>query len=218
MFNKRLKRDCSITLTAFLIISALAIYLIPGANAEDDVPWYCKLETPASGAAGSWAASSDVPTDDTEWGVKFSTHTISGDSISQSAFIENKLTILNIFATWCPSCVAELPELGRIADEYAEKGVQLIGVLQDSVNPDTGAVDTSALADGIALLENAGVRYPVLLPDAGLWNAFIVDLQFVPTTFFLDETGAVFKTLLGSYDAQRWVEEIESAIATLDAR
>ena len=42
-----------------------------------------------------------------------------------------KLLVLNFWATWCPPCVEETPSLSRFAQEYADKGVVVLGVSVD---------------------------------------------------------------------------------------
>lgn len=43
-----------------------------------------------------------------------------------------KLLVLNFWATWCPPCIEETPSLSRFAEEYAAKGVTVLGISVDS--------------------------------------------------------------------------------------
>ncbi|MDR1600539.1 MAG: TlpA family protein disulfide reductase [Oscillospiraceae bacterium] len=154
--------------------------------------------------------------DSAGWSLKFETSSLSGEEVTQSAFAENKLTILNVFATWCPPCVKELPELAAVAGEYADQGVMMVGLLEDGVNQLTFAPDDAVIEQARTLLADAGADYLVILPNDTLWNQFVAQLQYVPTTFFLDGTGKVVETLVGSRDAAGWAKEIDTVLAKLD--
>lgn len=39
-----------------------------------------------------------------------------------------KVLVVNFWATWCPPCVEEMPDLQRVRDEYRARGVEIIGV------------------------------------------------------------------------------------------
>ncbi len=53
-----------------------------------------------------------------------------------AAFQKNsRLRIVNLWATWCAPCVAEMPELDAIQDRFASAGVELLGVSLDDVIP-----------------------------------------------------------------------------------
>lgn len=43
-----------------------------------------------------------------------------------------KPLVVNFWATWCPPCVQEMPELSKIRDEFAPKGTEIVGIAIDS--------------------------------------------------------------------------------------
>ena len=47
------------------------------------------------------------------------------------ADFQGKIVVLNFWATWCAPCVEEMPSLNRLAQKYADKGVQVLGVSLD---------------------------------------------------------------------------------------
>ncbi|MGH6622474.1 MAG: redoxin family protein [Burkholderiaceae bacterium] len=49
------------------------------------------------------------------------------------AQFKGKLLVLNFWATWCAPCVEEMPDLQRVQDEYAARGVSVIGMGIDAV-------------------------------------------------------------------------------------
>ena len=142
------------------------------------------------------------------------TVTLAGESIAGTDFAGEKLTMLNIWATWCPPCVAELPHLQEISLAYADRGVRVVGVMQDGVN-DKLELDEGIIETGKELLTNAGAEYIVILPDTVLMMEFIEQMQYFPTTFFLDADGKVIKTVIGSRDVDGWRQEIDEVLAEI---
>ena len=52
------------------------------------------------------------------------------------ARFEGRPILVNLWATWCAPCVAEMPQLDRIAGEYAKAGLQVLTISQDSMGAD----------------------------------------------------------------------------------
>lgn len=145
---------------------------------------------------------------------KISALTLDGESVSGGDIKGEVLTVLNIWATWCPPCVGELPHLQEVSEYYADSGVRIIGVLQDGVD-NALEPDQSVIADGKTLLVNAGAGYTVILPDTVIWQEFISTMEYFPTTFFLDSEGNLIKTVIGSKDTEGWKREIDGVLEEL---
>ncbi len=135
--------------------------------------------------------------------------------LTSDDFADNELTVLNVWATWCPPCVNELPELQKASEEYQDKGVEIIGVLQDGITG-SGDVDESAVATANTLMENAGANYRVILPDEYLKAEFMGSMQYLPTTFFVNTDGELVKTVVGSNEYEAWGRLIDEALEELE--
>lgn len=100
---------------------------------------------------------------------------------------EQKLTIVNFFATWCPPCKAEMPHLQSIAEDLPA-GVALIGVnLTDRDNGEQALVN---------FMETYKVTYPILLDETDeVGTAFRV--MSIPTTVLLNAQGEELERLVG---------------------
>ncbi len=131
------------------------------------------------------------------------TETLDGDPFTFEDITGNKLTMINVWATWCPPCVAELPELQELSEAYAEQSVEVIGVLADSIW-EVGERDDDAIAAGKKLLENAGAAYRVLIPDAVLQEKLINFMEYFPTTFFFNADGELVDAVVGSNSYEGW--------------
>ena len=68
---------------------------------------------------------------------KLSTKDINGKDFTSKDFEKYDLTMVNVFATWCTACVNEIPDLVEVQNEMKSKGVNIVGVVTDTVD-DTG--------------------------------------------------------------------------------
>ncbi len=181
----------------------------------------CSAGAPASSApvtsssssqAASQAASSSVREDAPMNLGAFTSETLDGETVDESIFEGHTLTVVNVWATFCGWCVDEMPILSQLADEYAEDGVQVIGIVSDTIAQD-GSIDPDqvALAQDIALQGNA--EYPNLVLSEDLMNLGFANLPAVPATFFFDGNGnMVGKGFLGAQDEAGWRSYIEERL------
>ena len=133
--------------------------------------------------------------------LEFETTDVYGNKVtSAELFSKNKVTMVNIWASWCGPCVREMPELEKLGAEFAKNGCGIIGVLTDGN-------EKEGLADGLEILKETGVTYPVIKP----WSSFESELHFtaVPTTYFVDSEGNILqvKPVVGAY-----IEEYKQAM------
>src|SRR5690554_3153574 len=58
-----------------------------------------------------------------------------GNEVDQTIFKNSKLTLINVWATFCPPCLMEMPDLAELSREYNTKDVQIIGIVNDVYSP-----------------------------------------------------------------------------------
>ena len=159
-----------------------------------------------SGVANSETAKSDdaANTQGSELeGLKFVT--LEGEEI-EDVYKNANLTVINIWATWCSPCVKELPEIQKLADEYKDAGVNVLGVLFDSE-------DDGAIKNAKELLEEKGVKYTqIKATDDMLTFLEKHDVTALPTTFFVDPDGNIIDTEIGSHSYDEWKEIVDKKI------
>ncbi len=90
-----------------------------------------------------------------------------------------KIVVLNLWASWCPPCRAEMPDLERLSRAYLSRGVVVLGV-------DQGEAGTRARDFATSL----GITYPVLIDDAQQYGRVYAALG-LPTTIVIDAKGVV---------------------------
>ena len=88
---------------------------------------------------------------------------IDGKEFSGKDFSDYDLTMVNVFATWCSPCVQEIPDLAEIQKEMKDKGVNIVGVVTDTV--DQTGENQEALEKGEA--DSGKKQGRVSLPDSG---------------------------------------------------
>ena len=106
---------------------------------------------------------------------------------------KGKTIFLNFWATWCPPCKAEMPDIQEIYETYDTEGEDALVVLGVAA-PSLGREGTEE--DIKAFLDENGYTYPVLMDTEGeLFAAY--GIYSYPTTFMIDREGNVFGYVSG---------------------
>ena len=129
----------------------------------------------------------------------FSGTDFDGNSVDESLFSGNAVTVVNFWFTGCKPCVAELSKLNELNDTIREMGGEVIGI-----NTETFDGNEAAIKDAAAILESQGAAYRNLSidsdSDAGKYAA---DIMAFPTTILVDRNGNIVgEPLLGGIDNQ----------------
>lgn len=165
----------------------------------------------ACGTGNSESDSKDVGKSKTGVFENLKAEDFDGKMVDKSIFDNNKLTIVNVWSTTCPPCIAELPELEKISKEFAEKGVSVKGIVYDTIEGD------GAIGEAKSILAKSEVTYQQLkLSKEMLGYNEIAEMQFFPTTFFVNSEGKIVDTIPGAATFEGWSERIEKAMEKLE--
>ena len=127
------------------------------------------------------------------------------------------VTMVNVWATFCGPCLREMPDLGALHQEFSEQGFQILGIVTDVQAPD-GSISQEQVDLAAQIAEETGASYLHLLPSEDLIACLLWQVSSVPTTIFVDETGALIgKGYLGSRDAAAWRSIIEEKLEAVSA-
>lgn len=96
-----------------------------------------------------------------------------------------KVVLVNFFATWCPPCRKEIPELINLTKEYKDKNLVIIGI----------SVDENGEEAVLPFSQQVGFNYPVFLTTPELNSSFNIDA--VPQIFIYDKAGKLVANLKG---------------------
>jgi len=98
----------------------------------------------------------------------------------RSSSLHGKPVVLNFWATWCASCLAEMPALQRVSNRYRSAGLEVIGIVVDQ--PQTASVRS--------ILMRARVDYPQYVGTDNVEEEYGADCG-LPLTIFIDAKGIV---------------------------
>ena len=142
------------------------------------------------------------------------TKDIHGKEFTSKDFANYDLTMVNVFATWCTACIQEIPDLVEVQKEMQAKGVNIIGIVTDTVD-DTGE-NREALEKAKLIQEKTKANYSFLMPDKTNFNGRLNGIQALPETFFVDKNGQIVgETYSGSHNKKDWTAIIEKELSAL---
>ncbi len=131
------------------------------------------------------SASEPVDTVTASLAADFSLEDVNGVNHRLSDY-RGKVVVLDFWATWCPPCKKEIPDLISLQHDDSIRGLQTLGIALD----DEGIDKIKPWVDGHAL------NYPTLLPDATVCKNY-GGISSVPTTFFIDRKGRLRSASIG---------------------
>lgn len=138
----------------------------------------------------------------------FTTTDLYGNTVTQEIFAQSDLTVVNVWATYCGPCINEMPYLGELAEEYDSSKVQIVGIPTDVYNQEY-------LDYALSLVNETGADYTHLLMSEELYNWGLTEIQYVPTTFFVNSEGEIIDTVVGSMSKEDWKTLIDEKLASL---
>lgn len=115
---------------------------------------------------------------------------------------DGTVRVVNFWATWCPPCIREIPLLVDIQEEYAARGVQVLGIAID---------ETDAVTD---FASSFAFNYPVLIGQEDameLGHQFVNNFIGLPFTVFTDRDGRIKRVHTGEIHR----DQIEAILAEL---
>ncbi|NLY10035.1 MAG: TlpA family protein disulfide reductase [Tissierellia bacterium] len=136
----------------------------------------------------------------------FTAKDLEGKEVTQEIFKENKITLVNIWGTFCGPCKVELPELAKLSEKYSGK-VGFVGIVSDVPEGSSEGLDLAK-----KILSDSGVKFTNLLIDDKLAEVTRMAVG-VPTTFFVDGEGNVVgDVLVGARGAEDFSKVIDKLL------
>ena len=136
---------------------------------------------------------------------EFSAKTVEGGEISNDVFKDSKLTVVNVWGSWCGPCVQEIPELQKLSENMKDKNVNVIGIAQDAGS------NFQAVKE---VLDKSKVTYQNIIPS-GPTEDFVMSLQAFPTTFFVDSQGKIVYAIQGSKNLEGFTQIVDDLLSKM---
>ena len=143
----------------------------------------------------------------------FSGQDFDGNSVDESLFSGNAVTVVNFWFTGCKPCVAELSKLNELNDTIKSMGGEVVGI-----NTETFDGNEAAIKEAATVLESQGAKYRNLSIDsASDAGKYASDIMAFPTTILVDRNGNIVgDPMLGGIDNQEnydaLMKQIQSVI------
>ena len=101
--------------------------------------------------------------------------------------LRGQAVLVNLWATWCPPCRAEMPTLEKIYHEYKDQGFIVL------------AIDLTYQDDPFAVVpftKEYGLTFPILLDETGdVGSAY--QLRSLPSSYFINRDGIIQEVVIG---------------------
>jgi thiol-disulfide isomerase/thioredoxin len=172
-------------------VAALSIFGCQKERAATEPQARAGSETPAAAPAAESARPAAMPA--------YKARTLDGKEFDLGS-TRGQVVLLNLWATWCPPCRQEIPELIKLHDTYGPRGFQVIGVSLDAAE---------SVKEVAPMVAERKINYPILLdPDGKIADIF--ETNVLPTSALVDKQGNIVWTRIGTLEADE--KEVVAAI------
>jgi peroxiredoxin len=101
--------------------------------------------------------------------------------------LKGNAVLINLWATWCPPCRAEMPAIEKMVQEYKDQGLVVLAVNM-TYQDDPANVSP--------FIEEYGLTFPVLLEETGNVGA-AYQMRSLPSTYFINRAGIIQEVVIG---------------------
>jgi peroxiredoxin len=125
----------------------------------------------------------------------FEARTLAGEPVSIDD-LRGEVVLLNIWATWCPPCVEEMPAMQRLYQTLGPEGLKVVAV---SIDVAQGATDATGNTGGdvAAFVREFGLTFDIWHdPSGGIQRTYRT--TGVPESFVVDRSGTIVKKVIGA--------------------
>ena len=175
------------------ILIGIAIFTVKKYNASME-----NLDTSNATQNNDSTKSDQINTNVTK-AIDFKLKDLNGKELSLSD-LKGKKVFLNFWATWCPPCKAEMPEIEKLYQETKDSDLVIVSI---EIGEPLGTVKS--------FIDTNKYNFKVLLdPDQSVAAKY--NIASIPTSYFIDEDGNIISKKMGAMD----INEMKGYIKSLD--
>ena len=197
----------------FALLLAVML-LLPGALAQASAPEVTQVPQAAEEVEKTTEETEEIP----NYFAMVKTVDLNNEPFDGAQF-EGKRLMINIWADWCPPCRGEMPALNKLAEEYKDK-IMIIGLLPEGVEVTPEGklkVVQEKLDLAKAVYDEMDITYPTIVPEEILYTLISqTNLQYFPTTWFVDERGFLVHIAESAYDEDGWRATMDFVLKHMD--
>lgn len=172
----------------------------------------CLTACAGNKASDGNVSNGDIIEENSAFFSHFTTISLDGKEYTEKIFEGNKVTMVNIWGTFCSPCINEMPDLEKLSKDFADKGLVIVGVVCDTYDYIKEENNADKIKDAEEIVAQTGVTYTNLLPSESLNKAKLDRITTLPTTYFLDENGVVLGEYIGSRSYDQWASIIDNIL------
>ena len=128
------------------------------------------------------AIEGDIPAPD------FTFPGLDGKKVSLSDY-KGKVVLVNIWATWCPPCVKEMPSMEKLYRKFKGENFEILAV----------SIDEPGLKAVAPFMEKTRLTFPALIDSKGAIKS-VYRISAIPESFIIDKQGFLIKKIVGPLD------------------
>lgn len=142
--------------------------------------WWINLSADTNGISNEHAPQEGFNAPD------FTLKTPTGETFTLSE-LKGEAVIINLWATWCPPCRAEMPALQQLYEEYKHQGLVILAI---------NMTYQDAPRDIVPFVNQHKLTFPILLDETGA-VANLYQLRSLPSTYFINRAGIINEVVIG---------------------
>jgi thiol-disulfide isomerase/thioredoxin len=126
---------------------------------------------------------------------------LDGKPVSLSDY-RGKIVLLNFWATWCPPCRMEIPDLIALQKEFGPRGLHVIGASLDEGGPEVVR----------SFAKSNNLNYQLLMSPQPVSEKYLGEQMGIPTSVLIDGKGNVVTLTLGVLDKKKFAKLIDGLL------
>ena len=170
--RKRKEKEFNYPMAVFIFVAVTVLVIILSLNLNDS----------------SFKFSNQVAIKDNLPAPDFTFPGLDGKMVSLSDY-KGKVVLVNIWATWCPPCVDEMPSMEKLYQKFKGKNFEILAV----------SIDEPGLKAVAPFMKKSNLTFPALIDSEGTIKA-VYGITGVPESFIIDKQGILIKKIVGPVD------------------